>query len=121
MSKPDDDNSADELDRRPVKPHRFWQDVIVVQDAKIAAMERAGRVITDDVRARIKYVADVLLHGNCSGRYNPTIDLPVPFSLLDIEAIIGPPDDTTPGSDVAWRRVRKHFDAGQGGAGRSGG
>jgi len=113
MNTPDD--SSDNLDRRPVKPHHFWSEVIVVQDALIAKMSRDGVAISENAMLRMRYVEAVLLHGNQGGKYNPTIDLPVPWTLADIEAVIGQPDEMTPGSDASWRAVRKHYDATHGG------
>jgi len=58
-----------------------------------------------------------------AGRHNPTIDLPVPFTLSDLEAVIGRPDDVEPGSDAAWRAIRRKYDSSMSGrvasAGRS--
>jgi hypothetical protein len=109
MSTPDD--PSDELDLRPVKPHHYRRDVMAIQDAEIKRRKVAGIAIDRKILARVFYTQDVLIHGNSGGRSNPTIDLPVPWTILDIEAIIGPPEDLTPGSDAAWRRVRKHYDA----------
>jgi hypothetical protein len=113
MNTPDD--PSEELDRRSVRPHHFWSEVILVQDALIVKMKRAGVAISENAMLRMKYVEAVLMHGNQGGKSNPTIDLPVPWTLADIEAVIGHPNDTTPGSDASWRAVRKHYDATHGG------
>jgi len=109
MSTPD--NAHDERDERPVKPHHFWRDVIVVQDKQIAEIQAAGKQIPADLMRRIRRAQEVLMHGNGSGRSNPTINLPDPWGIADIEAIIGQPEDLTPGSDAAWRAIAKHYDA----------
>jgi len=113
----------DELDTRPIEPQRFWEDVIEPQDRLIARMEGAGTPLPEAVIARMKYVEGVLIYGNMAGRSNPTIDLPVPFTLADVEAVIGRPEHVEPGSDAAWRAIRRKYDASMSGrvaaAGRS--
>jgi len=112
-----DDNSdnLDDLDTRRREPVPFY-DVVKRQDAKIAECGRRGITIPDDILARMKYVESVLFHGNCSGRDNPTITLPTHYKLSDIEAVIGgPPENIEPGSDAAWRAVRRRYDARQSG------
>jgi hypothetical protein len=107
MNGPDND----ELDTRPIQPQRWWEDVIALQDSLIARMEAAGTPLPDAVTARMRYVESVLIFGNMSGRHNATIDLPVPFTLADIEEVLGRPDETEPGSDAAWRAIRRKYDS----------
>ncbi len=116
MHLPDD---TDNLDTRPVMPHHFFTGVIARQDATIAAAGRQGTAIPVEIRERMRYVESVLLHGNAAGRTNPTINLPTPYTLSDIEAVIGKRDDMTPGSDSSWRSIRRHFDATNGSCGRT--
>jgi len=117
------EHDSDELDIRPIEPQRFWEDVIEPQDKIIAQMEAAGTPLPEPVIARMRYVEGVLIFGNMAGRHNPTIDLPVPFTLADVEEVLGRPDDTEPGSAAAWRAIRRKYDASMSGrvaaAGRS--
>lgn len=108
------DDPSDELDRRPLQAVPYW-DVVVEQDRRVERMKRDGIAISEDAMLRMRYVEAVLLYGNCSGRSNPTINLPVPFTLADILSVIGQPDDAEPGSDASWRAMRKKYDATHGG------
>jgi hypothetical protein len=107
------DELGDPVDDRPREAVRWWA-VVCAQEACIAACERRGNKISGDVRERMRYVEEVLCHGNGAGRSNPTIILPSPYTLADVEAVIGRPDDVEPGSDAAWRAVRRHYDASHG-------
>jgi len=105
-------STLDNTPGEPTKvPHRFWEDVIVIQDKHIAEIHASGKQIPGDLTRRIRRAQEILMHGNASGRDNPTIALPDPWGIADIEAIIGKPEDLTPGSDAAWRAIAKHYDA----------
>ena len=83
--------------------------------ARVADEQRAaGRPIPDEVIDEIvlaKYASNVLHYGNAGGEQNPTITLPQPWRTLDIIAIIGRPEYYEPGSDEAWRRIKRRYDA----------
>ena len=104
------DDKFDEIDGRPRYPVPF-SDVITKQDQRIDRAERLGETIPDDVHERLRYVESVLLHGNSGGRSNPTIMLPLPYTFLDVEAVLGRRDDAEPGSYAARRAVRRHFNS----------
>ena len=106
----EDSNDKPELDERPLEAVPY-KDVVRKQDATIAACERNGISIPDDVLRRMRYIDDVLHYGNQGQKSNPTINLPIPYALADLEAVIGTPDDSEPGSDAAWRKIRRSFDA----------
>ena len=106
----DPDDNFDEVDERPRHPIPFY-DVIKRQDESIVNAARLGKAIPDNARQRMKYVEAVLLHGNSGSRSNPTIMLPLPYTFLDVEAVLGQPDDFEPGSDAAWRAVRRRFNS----------
>jgi|GEM_PF-6016922 len=110
----DQDHEFDDIDERPRHPVPFF-DVIKRQDESIFNAERLGKAIPDNARQRMKYVEAVLLHGNSGGRSNPTIMLPLPYTFLDVEAVLGQPDDFEPGSDASWRAIRRLFDSTHGG------
>ena len=111
-------NSPDEamLDKRPVYRVHYlkllkWFDLI----RKIG---KGDPLWNDEAARRVTYVEEVVMFGNCGSREN-TIDLPTPFSLADIEAVIGGDADGQPeaGSAASWKRVRARFDAMQSGRG----
>jgi hypothetical protein len=109
--------SAD-FDDRPVSPRHYMKEVI-------AHLERAREKHRDDPafttkqRERLRYLEAILSFGNASGKVNETINLPDGWRLDDLEAVLGveggPPE---PGSDAAWRIVKRQFDTN---FGRSGG
>jgi hypothetical protein len=109
MNSPDD---TEALDKRPVEAHHFFRGVIAQQDGAIEAARRRGTTIPDGVLARMRRVEGILLVGNSGGRRNPTINLPTPYTLADVEAVVGAPDDDgTAGSDAVWRHIRRLYDA----------
>ncbi len=117
MSAPDSDPS-EELDRRDLVAVPYW-DVVREIDRRAAEIElhARGRALPTDVVEQLalgRYAQEVLLFGNCGGRGNRTITLPQPWRVADIIAVTGCPDDAEPGSDAAWRAVRKRYDASQG-------
>ncbi len=121
MNDPAEERDEDEepVDERPRAAVPYY-DAVRELDARIAEVERRahGRTIPTDVAEQIslaRYAGDVLLHGNASGRHNPTISLPQPWWTRDVIAVIGKPDNAEPGSDAAWRAVRRHYDMAQGG------
>ena len=115
MSETDDEH--DEIDERP-REAVSWRDVSRTLDERIAEVERRagarGVAIPDAVAVDVAlahYAQEVLAHGNSRGRENETMTLPKPWSVRDIIAIIGMPDVPEPGSDEAWRRIRRGYDA----------
>lgn len=107
----------DTLDRRRVEDVHY-HDILKWIDG-VRGRHRDNPDFTAEMKSRLAYIEAVVSHGNCGGRSNPTMTLPVPFKVSDIEAVIGASDDPVPGSDAAWRGVRRHFDVTQ--SGRSAG
>lgn len=109
------DNEDINLDERP-RNAIDYHEVSKELDRRIAEVEQraAGRSIPDEVIDEIvlaKYASNVLHYGNAGGEQNPTITLPQPWRTLDIIAIIGRPEYYEPGSDEAWRRIKRRYDA----------
>lgn len=108
-------NASDMLDPRPLRPHRYFEDVIQIQDKKMESLEKKGTPLSDDRKKRVKRCQDILMHGNSGGRSREFIMLPEDASLEDLEAAMGI-DPNAEISDVGyWRATASHYDASHGG------
>lgn len=103
-------------DDRPIRQIHFYRGVIKWIDA-VRDKYRDDPQFTDDHRRRLDYIAAVLCHGNCGGRHNTVLPLPVPWRCSDIERVIGVDEDDPPasGTEQAWRAARRHYDLTQSG------
>lgn len=100
------------LDRRPVELIHY-QEIIDAQDAAIRKLERLGRPRDPERIKRVRYVQEILIHGNIQGRDRPILRLPWPPRLEDLEQLFGvDPEAVDDVPDSAyWRKVRAHFDS----------
>ncbi len=113
--KPND--KLDDLDERPLEAVHV-QEIIKVLDA-LRAYAKAHNMETSHAAylRRIDYVEGVILYANSSGRDEQYMTLPVPFTVPDIESVLGKPEEVESGSSAAWHAHRRKFDASA--AGRS--
>ena len=111
----DQDDKFDDIDERPMVAVPYYDVVQELDRRKHSVIQGlGGKPIPLDIAEQFElalYTSSVLMHGNASGRCNETITLPQPWRLADIIAIIGKPEDFTPGSDASWRAIRRLFDS----------
>jgi hypothetical protein len=108
-----------EFDERPVSPRHYMKEVIA-QLERAREKHRDDPAFTPKQRERLFYLESILSYGNASGNSNETINLPENWKVQDLETVLGVEGDPPePGSDAAWRIVKRRFDNAN--AGRSGG